>query len=573
MKKKLSIVVALLCCVAQLCAQNISVTSAAGQNPNTFVNTALAGKGVYLFNARFSNSAGNIATDQIGIFHANGFYDFMMDSGIVMTTGNIAVAPGPNNLGGASQAIDGFYSDPQMELLATNTVNGCATLDFDFVGLTDYISFMYTFASEEYPEFVCSNFNDVFAFFITGPDPETLEERTWNVAIIPETITDSTPNGIAVAINSVNPGMAGTSGGSGAGCYYDYSSYYIANSNDTAGVQYDGYTVKLMAEAAIVPCAQYHMHLSVCNVGDNSYDSGVFLEYGSFNSPTTQLGFEQETIDTVRVGCRTKVPLDMSGSSYEDGLVQVTYGGDAEFGRDFICMSDSGLLLDGNNSFYISRTELHYLELSGLQGVDLSHPRYIDLYLATSVCPEHPELKVYDTMHFVMTATAEMRLRDTTITVDYLCTEVGVSVVSGKPPYTFEWIPEDNLADPHAQQTAAFISDSSVYQVVATDGYGCGVDTATVTINVNKPVQEELGIENIGNGFVKIYPNPVNGVLNVDAEGMVGVEMYNVKGQKVFVSESRASHLTIDTETFAAGLYYVRIATQAGVATKTVVVK
>ena len=141
MTRKVFFSVFLMSCVVQLCAQNITVISAAGETPNAFVNRALAGKGVYLYNAKFSNSSSPISTNQIGVFRSNGFPDFQMDSGIVMTTGEIYVAPGPNTSYGASQAVDGFYSDPQMELLATNTVNGCATLDFDFVGLTDHISF------------------------------------------------------------------------------------------------------------------------------------------------------------------------------------------------------------------------------------------------------------------------------------------------------------------------------------------------------------------------------------------------------------------------------------------------
>ena len=176
---------------------NITVASAVGQDVNDFVDSALAGKGVYITNAKFSNTSGPILSDQIGVFQANGFTGFSMDSGIVMTTGNIAVAPGPNNLTSASQPITGYYSDAELAPIATSSINGCATLDFDFVGLTDMISFMYTFASEEYPEYVCSNFNDVFAFYVTGPDPETMEERTWNVAIIPGSVSDSTPEGIA----------------------------------------------------------------------------------------------------------------------------------------------------------------------------------------------------------------------------------------------------------------------------------------------------------------------------------------------------------------------------------------
>lgn len=570
MQRKVFLSVLFMSCMISLGAQNITVISAAGESPTHFVNRALAGKGVYLYNARFSNSASPISTDQIGVFRSNGFMDFQMDSGIVMTTGNISVAPGPNMSGSASSPVDGFYSDPQMELLATNTVNGCATLDFDFVGLTDRISFMYTFASEEYPEYVCSNFNDVFAFFITGPDPETLEERTWNVAIIPGTVTDSTPNGIAVAINSVNPGVPGSSGGSGVGCYYDYATYYISNTNDTAGVQYDGYTSKLLAQATIVPCAEYHMHLSVCNVGDNSFDSGVFLEYGSFNSPSTQLGFEQAVRDTVRIGCPTTVPFDITQTAYEDGWVHVTYGGNAVYGVDFEVVSDSGVVMDGTNSFYISRDQLHYLEIAGLHTANLSSPKFIELYLETSVCPEFPALKVYDTMHFVMTANARLSVRDTNIVADYLCTHVGVTVETGMSPFTYRWIPADNLENPYAPETDAFITENAEYKVIVTDRYGCSIDTATVTVTINHPV---VGIDEAGVAEVKIYPNPASGVLNIDAEGLKAVEMYSVKGQKVFAAQCGGNHLSVNTEDMVAGMYYLRISTADGIVTQTVVVK
>ena len=109
-----------------------------------------------------------------------------------------------------------------------------------------------------------------------------------------------------------------------------------------------------------------------------------------------------------------------------------------------------------------------------------------------------------------------------------------------------------------------------VYHVAATDAYGCGVDTATVTITINNP---PLGINEAEDAPVKVYPNPVDGVLNVAAESIVSVDMFNAKGQKVFVSEAHANHLAIDTEAIAPGLYYLRVATAEGVETKAVVVK
>lgn len=554
--------------IGSLKAQNITVTSAAGQDVATFVRNNLCGKGVSVTNVKFSNVSGAISTDQIGTFQANGFGGLQMDSGIVMTTGNVDVAPGPNWSGGASQPITGFYSDPEMEPIATGTINGCATLDFDFVGLTSTISFMYTFASEEYPEYVCSSFNDVFAFYVTGPDPQTLEERTWNVAVIPNTVTDSTPNGIAVAINTVNPGVAGTSGGSGIGCVYDYATYYNENT-DTAGIEYDGYTSKLMAQTNIVPCALYHMHLSVCNVGDNSYDSGVFLESGSFSSPSTQLGFDTRRVDTVRVGCTREVPFDISRSNYTDGVCHVTFGGNAVYGQDFTCENENGETLDSTSSFYISRDEIHHINLIGLSTAVLNGTKTIDLCIETSVCPDFPDLKVYDTMHFVMSPTAQVSAHDTLIEANHLCTFVSVRASGGVPPYSYQWVPADNLEDPTAASTAAFITEDCTYQVIITDRFGCSYDTATVTVDIHT----KEGIDDVQGASISVYPNPAEGQFAITADDILQVEMFNVSGQKVFASDVRTSQVVVNTENLPAGTYYLRVVTSEGQSTHTVIVK
>ena len=35
------------------------------------------------------------------------------------------------------------------------------------------------------------------------------------------------------------------------------------------------------ARATLIPGATYHLHISICNTGDNAYDSGLFLEGAS----------------------------------------------------------------------------------------------------------------------------------------------------------------------------------------------------------------------------------------------------------------------------------------------------
>jgi hypothetical protein len=294
------------------------------------------------------------------------------------------------------------------------------------------------------------------------------------------------------------------------------------------------------------------------------------LEYGSFTSPSTQLGFEQDVRDTVRIGCPTTVPFDINETAYDDGWVHVTYGGNAVYGVDFQVVSDSGVVMDGTRSFYIAKNQLHYLEIAGLPTANLSSTKYIELYLETSVCPEYPALKVYDTMHFVMTANARLTVHDTNIVADYLCTHVGVTVESGTEPFTYRWIPADNLDNPYAPETDAFITENSVYKVIVTDRYGCSTDTATVNITINHPV---VGIDNAGVEEVKIYPTPASGLLNIDTEGLKEVEMYSVKGQKVFATQCSGNHVAINTEGMAAGMYYLRISTTNGIVTQTVVVK
>ncbi|MDX9891836.1 MAG: choice-of-anchor L domain-containing protein [Bacteroidales bacterium] len=282
----------------------ITVAHPQGMTPLQLINTTLVlpptVSGVYISNATFNNQAGalpNSLTTKIGTFQ-NGynFADFPINRGIIMTTGNITVAPGPNSSGSSSSSNNDGTTDADLQALTTSSLTGMAKLEFDFLSVSGNVQFEYIFASEEYPEFVCSNYNDIFAFFLTGPHPVTLVQSTWNIALIPGST-------LPVSINSLNPGVAGSSGGNGCTGLNQslaYSSYYFGVASGTAGIQFDGFTripansphapfgvaSGLFAKSRIVPCTSYHMKLAVSNCSDNSYDSGVFLKQGSFISPS-----------------------------------------------------------------------------------------------------------------------------------------------------------------------------------------------------------------------------------------------------------------------------------------------
>jgi len=572
MKRKITLLALLLCFVMGGWAQNVTVVDAIGQPLGTFLQNHLMGGGVYVFNAKFSNSASNISTANIGTFQTNGYQGLQMDSGIVMTTGNINVVPGPNNLTSASNPIEGYYSDPVMEMVATSDINGCATLDFDFVTLSDQVMFNYTFASEEYPEYVCSNFNDVFAFFVTGPDPETGEEVTRNIAIIPGTIDAEHPNGIAVAINSVNSGQAGTAGGSGSGCYYDYANLYEENATDAAGIQYDGYTTKLMASASIIPCAVYHMHISVCNVGDNSYDSGVFLEANSFVANMAAIGLSRPGVTNIYGTCPNPIPLSLAATAFDEGTVHFSFGGTAVEGVDYVLTDENGQPF-GADGMHIDN-DTHSFIIQGLPSADLSEPKSIVLYLATSLCSAFPQLVVYDTMRFSLGIGSDVAVKDTTITCTHACFEVGTQLLHGTN-VTYQWIPTTGLDNPYSLTTSAMIFESADYQLIATGGSGCYSDTAQVHVvitgsNPDRPV----GINDTDASAVQVYPNPASDVIHIRASKLQRVDLYNLEGKRVceHSCDGSVNGLDLSIDGLTAGVYSIRIIAEAGITAMKIVV-
>ena len=71
------------------------------------------------------------------------------------------------------------------------------------------------------------------------------------------------------------------------------------------------------------------------------------------------------------------------------------------------------------------------------------------------------------------------------------------------------------------------------------------------------------GVNELGQGL-KIYPNPTSSVLNIEGEGMVGVEVYNTVGQRVMTQTVSGDAVQLNTESLGNGLYIVRILANDG---------
>lgn len=252
--------------------------------PQQLVQTVLLGGGVTASNITFNGMPGNLQNEQIGTFNGSSS-NIGLPAGVLMGTGDINVAPGPNTGGGSSQGGGNFGAgDADLTQISGVNHNDAAILEFDFIPTGDTLRFRYVFASEEYDEYVCGSVNDAFGFFLSGPGfAGPFLNGAENLAIIPG-------GNIPVSINTVNLGVAGsTTGGNAANClaldpnFAANSVYYQTNAGGLT-VEYDGFTVVLTAFALVNCGTQYHIKMAIADGGDTVFDSGVFLEAGSFTS-------------------------------------------------------------------------------------------------------------------------------------------------------------------------------------------------------------------------------------------------------------------------------------------------
>ncbi|TGD58344.1 choice-of-anchor L domain-containing protein, partial [Flavobacterium humi] len=293
------------------------------KSPAQIVTQDLVGMGVTPFNIKFRGDAAaalvpskqvdkfstNFNLTSLGFlpnYDANGIRIFdNSPKGMLMTTGESSVALGPNNNGSKSIDVpESATGDPDLRKITTNDVEHASIVEFDFMATGPVLNFDFIFASEEYPEYSLSpNVNDVFGFFLSGPGivPDVIApdvtpsftNNAKNIALIPGTTTP-------VSIFNVNHGLNNT--GACTNCLY-----YVNNGQGTSpaantSIQYDGFTTVLRATADL-QCGQiYHIKLAVGNVGDNLFDSAVFLKNFQI-APMKLTDALGNQINNVVIGC------------------------------------------------------------------------------------------------------------------------------------------------------------------------------------------------------------------------------------------------------------------------------
>jgi len=476
------------------------------QTPQQLVNTVLLGAGVVATNITINGVPGlaNAPFGNIAYF-TNANANFPMASGMVLTTGDAAGAIGPNNSTnstnvGSSQNVS---FDQDLNAIANGSITNGVILEFDFVPAGDTLIFNYLFGSDEYTEFSPSNFNDAFGIFLWGPGisgPFALAgypNGGENIAVI--------PGGTPVTINNVN--------------WITNTPYYVYNEapQDTYqdAIQYDGTTVKLTASASVQCNQTYHIKFAISNVLDQSYDSGVFLEAGSFQTAEVSVAVATVSGDTTIVEGCTYAEFIFTRPDNQVGdtlIINYSISGSAIQGVDYNNLLSPITFLPGVDTVILNLTPIQDGLTEGFESVTIS------VYI---INPCGDTIVSEGTIYIGDGPIINIMESDPVVQCYPDSVLLTASASGGYGPYDISWTTMSGTPLGNQDSLMVNFSQNGVVQYLVTAVDQCNftqTDTATLTIN------QTIQIDSISIVNSSCVPS---GVLSAVTSGTTGNVTYN----------------------------------------------
>ncbi len=554
------------------------------------------------------------------------------EQGLVLSSGNAKDAEGPNS--SSTNTTDlGQPGDADINTITSpNTSYDAAVLEFDFKSNCDTILFRYTFASEEYNEWIKNDanegYNDAFAFLLTSLSSAGPQYNKKNIALIPGT---STP----VTINNVNNGYA-TAGNCGPGPGIN-SSYFRDNacSPYKYNIECDGLTTVLTASASVKAGEWYHIKLVVADVNDKIVDSWVFLEANSFFTESC-IGIDVSNPLTGKntwEGSEYNVTFKRKTSSKEKSVIDVSYpitinykiDGTANQGIDYASVPNSVIIPVGDTSVTVTLKTYNDCITEGVETIifsindawNLRDTIFLKDSLGLHGNIQEPDQSICQgqsiTLHGVVSAFSNYLCTwnsgstfishnqnitvnpTTTTTYNFTASDscgntfndiVTISVSLNSIPPTPVITTNGNVLESDATTGNQWYNDSGIiigetaqsytptstgnYYVIVTDLNGC-ISNISNVINVLF-----TGITNnqTNETGVYLYPNPSNKYITIESKSICNdglVSIYNIKGELLIQNAFQQSKIKIDISMLTKGIYFVKVKTDNGIVVKKLV--
>jgi hypothetical protein len=472
----------------------IVITSGMAVTPEEMVEK-IVGEGIQYYNVQYIG-----ADTARGIFTNGSTTNLGIDSGIFLTSGSGNLIPGPNNISnaGVENLLPG---DSLLTSITTNTTVDASIIEFDIIPDSDTIKFRYVFGSEEYNEWVGFwQFNDVFGFFITGPNPMGGQYLNKNIAIVPG--IENTP----ININNINNGLSPPGVIPDGPC--TNCEYYVDNT-DGLTLQYDGITAVLTGWLHVVPCEGYHVKMGVADASvGGGWDSGVFIEENSFISTSTEINTftildpPGLTEDMVEGHVEADVVFKLPNPDYAPVTLCYEIAGTAINGIDYEWIDNCISFEEGEDSASIHIVPFQDGYFEGDETIIL----IVENTLGCFVKYDTIELTVLDYNDMVSLVSPN------TMICSSDPVELWAEVYHGFPPYTFNWEPGSYTND----TIVVSPEETTTYTVTYSDIFGeTGMDSVKVTVyngNANNIIAFSFLVENN-----PLLPEDVNGTILEDS--------------------------------------------------------
>lgn len=470
----------LVACLLTFLMGELSAQVVIGTAPaQTLVQDVLVGSGVQISNV---TSGGDPA--QIGTFNSGNTVNLSINNGIMMTTGNIPTQMDPASfdyLGSAANAgtissanenTINLVDDPDLNAIlgsfgASESTNNIASIEFDFIPSGDSLAFNYIFASEEYDGFVCSQYFDVFGFFISGPGfngPYT--NNAVNIARVPGT-------NLPVSMNTINNGISDGGNFCPPGGLNN-TQFYVDNSASANFAPF-GFTRTLTAQANVICGETYHIKLILANGFDEAFDSWVFIEAESFTSNIPNFQIANLLPDSSVVeGCTAGQLIFTRDQIDTELIVPIIYGGTAISGFDYEPLPDTVTFAIGQDSLVLSLIPILDEINEGFETVTMEFRLLNDCGDTVTI---FQTIKIRDQYELtIVTPDLNLNCPNNNQTL-------AVAVSGGYPPYNYNWS-YNNLITPTINVP---IASSQTFYVEISDLLDCVfaqyTDSVVVTLN------------------------------------------------------------------------------------------
>lgn len=245
------------------------------------------------------------------------------DNGVIFSTGDARdftqSSGDPNRSTSTSTNTGGTDNNAAFNALAGTTTYDAVWMDVDFIPVGDTMTMSFVFASEEYPEYVNSSFNDVIGVWING-----------NIVPI------SVGNGLT-SVNNLNVA--------------NQQNLVIDNTGDAYNTEMDGFTVTLSLTIPVNIGVLNSIRIGIADAGDSNYDSNLLIAGGSVQ---TALIANDDDVTINPLGTRTVDVLANDTAGAGASLVITSVNGQAVTAGSTITLpTGQQVTLNANGSFTI----------------------------------------------------------------------------------------------------------------------------------------------------------------------------------------------------------------------------